>query len=70
MIAAHPSAPYARTAAIAFLIDLLARFTATLRSGRRMLTTGKRKPMAAYRFGGLAGTLFRPGESGLMSMIG
>ena len=30
----------------------------------------KRKPMAAYRFGGLEGTLFRPGESGLMSMIG
>ena len=31
---------------------------------------GKRKPMAAYRFGGLEGTLLRPGESGLMSMIG
>jgi branched-chain amino acid transport system ATP-binding protein len=30
----------------------------------------KRKPMAAYRFGGFEGTLFRPGESGLMSMIG
>jgi hypothetical protein len=29
----------------------------------------KRKPMAAYRFGGFEGTLFRPGESGLMSMI-
>ena len=35
-----------------------------------VLRNGKRKPMAAYRFGGLAGTLFRPGESGLMSMIG
>ena len=30
----------------------------------------KRQPMAAYRFGGLEDTLLRPGESGLMSMIG
>jgi hypothetical protein len=30
----------------------------------------KRQPMAAYRFGGLEDTLFRPGERGLMSMIG
>jgi hypothetical protein len=32
--------------------------------------SGKRQPMAAYRFGGLEDTLFQPGESGLMSMIG
>jgi hypothetical protein len=31
---------------------------------------GKRKPMAAYRFGSLEGTLFRPDESGQVSMIG
>ena len=31
---------------------------------------GKCKPMAAYRFGSLRVTLFRPDESGLMSMIG
>jgi len=30
----------------------------------------KRKPVAAYRFGGLQGTLLRPGESGQVSMIG
>jgi hypothetical protein len=27
--------------------------------------TCKRKPMAAYRFGGLEGTLLRPDETGL-----
>jgi putative transposase len=31
---------------------------------------GKREPMAAYRFGGSKGTLLRPGENGLMPMIG
>ena len=30
----------------------------------------KRKPMAAYRFGSLEGTLRRPGVIGLMSTIG
>ena len=33
------------------------------------LAGGKRKPMAAYRFGGLVGTLFQPRESGQMSMM-
>ena len=31
---------------------------------------GERERMAAYRFGGLEGTLLRLGESGQMSMIG
>ena len=31
---------------------------------------GKRQPLAAYRFGGLECMLLRPGEGGLMSMIG
>jgi hypothetical protein len=35
-----------------------------------LLITGKRQPMAAYRFGGVENTLFWSGESGLMSMIG
>jgi hypothetical protein len=30
----------------------------------------ERERMAAYRFGGLEGTLLRLGESGQMSMIG
>ena len=34
------------------------------------LSDRKRKPMAAYRFGGLENTLLQPSESGLMSMIG
>ena len=32
--------------------------------------TGKRQPLAAYRFGGLECMLLGPGEGGLMSMIG
>ena len=34
------------------------------------LTDMIREPMAAYRFGGSKGTLLRPGENGLMPMIG
>ena len=33
-------------------------------------SSGERERMAAYRFGGLEGTLLRLGESGQMSMIG
>jgi len=35
-----------------------------------LMPAGERERMAAYRFGGLEGTLLRLGESGLMSMIG
>ena len=35
-----------------------------------MVFDGERERMAAYRFGGLEGTLLRLGESGQMSMIG
>jgi hypothetical protein len=36
----------------------------------RRVNTGKRQPLAAYRFGGLECMLLGPGEGGLMSMIG
>ena len=44
--------------------------TLMLHKTRDLLVRRKRKPMAAYRFGSLEGTLFRPDESGQVSMIG